>query len=324
MHGDIPQINLRMKSTKLLSLRDLECDSDACLETLAVMTSQDALYRCRDYIVRHENVPLTELRATGITNLCSVDDYPDISCREKMCEWSYRVCDHFHTNREIVAYTFSFLDRFVDNCKCDRTSFKLASMTCLYMAMKIFNTKQISIASLSELSRGEFDVNHIADMERIILETLEWRMNPPTVQAFIERLHPLVPLHDPESTPIIYQRAQFFAELSIYDYELIVEERYLIAVACILNAMESMEDEYIHGKLPLHFFSKLSINLCVHLEAEAVEHVQSRLWFLYSCSAQILYEDIIPLHVIEDSMTDKRANVFSSQASSPISVDDAY
>ena len=58
----------------------------------------------------------------------------DAVCREKMCEWSYRVCDHFHVPRDMVAISFSYLDRFLDRCQCDRTTFKLAAMTTLYMA----------------------------------------------------------------------------------------------------------------------------------------------------------------------------------------------
>jgi hypothetical protein len=49
----------------------------------------------------------------------------DESCREKMCEWSYRICDHFNTSREIVAIAFNYLDRFNDVTRCDRTAFKI-------------------------------------------------------------------------------------------------------------------------------------------------------------------------------------------------------
>jgi len=320
----IPLLSLRMNLCKHLRLPHLDEDSDSLLDTLAVMTSQDAAYRCRDYLARRYGC-----KVSGNLSPCSVaieqcDEIPDVLCREKMCEWSYRVCDHFRTNREIVAFAFSFLDRFVDRCNCDRTAFKLASMTSLYMATKVFNAKQISIVSLAELSRGEFEVSHIAEMEKIILETLDWRMNPPTVQSFVERLCMLIPLGDIAVLKSIYQRAIFFAELCIYDYEFVTEERYLIAVACILNAMEGMDDEYLYQTLPLEFIVKLRTSLCVDIECVALEHCQARLWFLYGCSAQLQHDDIMPSHIRKVCQGQHGGDTGSTFSNSPISVDGPY
>ena len=123
---------------------------------------------------------------------------------------------------------------------------------------------------------------------------------------------------------LIYERALFFAELSVYDYELILEERYLIAAACLLNGIQSMDDEDIHQKLPTRFLANLRMSLCVYLETEAVEHVQGRLWLLYSCSAQLQHEDITPLHIQSDRVEQKPFDIITFQTHSPVSVDDTY
>ena len=83
----------------------------------AMMGLSESVYSCSDYIGR---------RAAKDTSPChdqlSITEYPvdhdkvDMVCREKMCEWSYRVCDHFETGREIVAVSFSYLDRLGDKC----------------------------------------------------------------------------------------------------------------------------------------------------------------------------------------------------------------
>jgi len=52
-----------------------------------------------------------------------IDEY----CREQIVEWSFRVVDYFRIDREVVALSLSFLDRFLATCRCDRSTFKLNS-----------------------------------------------------------------------------------------------------------------------------------------------------------------------------------------------------
>ena len=323
MHEHVFLLNLRMNGMKRKQLPNFQEDLDSCLDALAIMTSQDSVYKCRDYLGRRKAMQSSERSSRCVASFQPCQDTPDMVCREKMVEWSYRVCDHFHTNREIVAFAFSFLDRFIDRCSCDRTAFKLASMTSLYMAMKVFNSKQISITSLADLSRGEFDVHHISEMEKIILETLDWRLNPPTAQSLIDRLCRLIPLEDEVAVKAIYERSTFLAEICIYDYELVTEERYLIAVACILNAMEGMEEDHLCRTLPLQFIASLRSHLCVDLNPCALEHCQERIWSLYSCSEQLQHDDILPHHIRYHQAEGKSFSV-RNHSVSPISVDEPY
>ena len=79
----------------------------------AMLSLSESVYSCSDYIGR---------RAAKEIGPCHdpmhMPEFPvdhgkvDTVCREKMCEWSYRVCDHFQCDREIVAVSFSYLDRF--------------------------------------------------------------------------------------------------------------------------------------------------------------------------------------------------------------------
>lgn len=303
----MPLFSLRMKPTSALLIDATDCDT--VLDSLGVMTAQDARYRCRDYFGRFRK-ELTQLQAmhlsgthSGTTPPTYIPDFAvDNLCREKMCEWSYRVCDHFRTSREVVAVAFSFLDRFVDRHTCDRTTFKLAAMTAFFIATKLLNVKQISICSLAELSRGEFEPEHIAEMEKFILLKLDWKMNPPTVQAFICHLRVILPHTDSFIEEEIYQRAIFFAEISVYDYSFVTEERYLLAVACILNAIEGIDDINHAKDLRCEYLRTLRTCLCVEVDMFELDRSQKRLWYLYSCSAQIQYEDIMPHNLSKEKL----------------------
>jgi Cyclin, N-terminal domain/Cyclin, C-terminal domain len=301
-----PLLALRMKHAG----EDMVVTLDDALDRLSVMVKQEAAYTSKDYMGRRR-------RRTEILQ----DEEVDPACREKMCEWSYKVCDHFNVSREIVAFAFSFLDRFIDKCSCDRTAFKLASMTCLYISTKMLNMKQISLASLSELSRKEFAPEHLAQMERIILHTLDYRLNPPTVQAFIQQLRACFPKMDGVIAEAIHQRAMFYAELCVYDYSFVTESRHQIAVAAIVNAFNDVE---IHNASHYQdeFLTFLESNNVIEVK-KTLEKAEGRLRYLLECSAQSQVE-AVPLRCFS-AMQDLKLTASSEYVGcSPVGVDFSY
>jgi len=296
-----PLLSLRMKSNRSTPPSErFQASDDGMADRVRVMMVQEesAIYKCRDYLLRRKLE-----RKEGKSSTSSSYDLSscppvlvneiDTLCREKMCEWAYRVVDHFQASREIIAIAFSYLDRFVDRCCCDRLAFKLAAMTSIYMATKIFNSREISMRSLAELSRGEFDVKHITEMEGMILQTLEWRMHPPTTQCFINHLHALVPLPKGPITRAIYQRATFFAELSLFDYCFVTQSRSTIAVAALMNAMEGMEGA-VSMKDQEEFYRALDDTVGQNKTKQTIDTIRSRLWYVYSQSAQYQEDDALP------------------------------
>jgi len=295
-----PSISLRMKSVRSPPPSEESIFDDEMVDRINVMLYQEMsdAYQCKDYLLRRRSENETSTNC-GMSDDSDEGTPPplineiDTLCREKMCEWAYRVIDHFHASREIVAIAFSCLDRFVDRCSCDRAAFKLAAMTSIYMATKVFNSREISMTSLAELSRGEFDLAHIAEMEKIMLTTLKWRVHPPTVQCFINYLHSLVPIHKGPITRAIHKRASFFAELSLFDYSFVTQPRSLIAIAALMNAMEGMEGTV--SALDQHrFYEILSRTLQVHPGTkDIIDSIRNRLWYVYSHSAQFFDDEAV-------------------------------
>lgn len=284
-----PHLGLRRKASATFDL--LEADADhhremlGCLKTLL---HQGEAYRCGDYL-RNRSPSMVEFKKS------SKDSSLDENCREKMCEWGYKVCDHFRIPREIVAFAFSYLDRFVERCGCDRTAFKLAAMTSLYIATKTLNGKQISISTLAELSRGEFQSPHIAEMERIMLDILEWKLHPPTVQAYIRQLLLLTPSR--KDIELIYHHAMFLAEMSVFDYEFVKQDRLLIALGAVMIAVQGAMKKTLADFVKTNILERLRTEYDVKVDLNLLEDVQQRLFFLYTCSTQIQHDDVSPIRM---------------------------
>lgn len=171
-----------------------------------------------------------------------IDEY----CREQIVEWSFRVVDYFRIDREVVSVSMSFLDRFLATCNCDRSTFKLAATTTLYLAVKLLHPYKLGdLGILSDLSRGEFDMMDVAEMESHILQTLSWYLTPPTAPAIGAVLLDYIFCDNPFQLPSadlddIYDITAFFTELAVCDYFFVSRRASTIALAAIMDALEGV------------------------------------------------------------------------------------
>ena len=121
-------------------------------------------------------------------NQCYCDEW-----RRKICQWSFKVIDHFKIDREIVSSAMNILDRYLakeNNCldrrsmevsedrvcfqTIDSRTFQLIAMTSLYLSMKLSDSdegqysssRKLRLNSFVELSRGQFCADEITKMER--------------------------------------------------------------------------------------------------------------------------------------------------------------
>jgi hypothetical protein len=170
--------------------------------------------------------------------------------RRKICQWSFKVVDHFRLDREVVSCAMSIFDRYLvvkpqsfnlDSCPCpscqrsiDSRTFQLTAMTSLYLAMKMYSdnsdehaspNRRMRLTSFVELSRGQFCAEDIAQMEATILQELRWKVHPPTPMTAVSYLLRLMPSH--ASVPcscrksydlvlhVLHELARYLTELSV-------------------------------------------------------------------------------------------------------------
>eukprot|EP00548_Thalassiothrix_antarctica_P018226 CAMPEP_0194185744 /NCGR_PEP_ID=MMETSP0154-20130528/44031_1 /TAXON_ID=1049557 /ORGANISM="Thalassiothrix antarctica, Strain L6-D1" /LENGTH=319 /DNA_ID=CAMNT_0038904313 /DNA_START=123 /DNA_END=1082 /DNA_ORIENTATION=- len=281
-------------------------------EQIMTMLSQETSYSSTDYLSmnRLHSCSPKQNRACSM-----VDEY----CREQICEWTYRVVDYFRIDREVAVVSLNYLDRLMCMCTSNRSMYKLAATTTLLMAVKVVHPQKIGeLGILSDLSRGEFDMKHVANMESQILKGLKWKLHPPTAAAFTALLLDYIKVKlPPTELDDLYVNANFFAELSVCDYYFVTMRSSTIALASVLNAMEGMMHDA--DSMMLHKIRRLYIptrDLCA---------ARNRLWDLYERSEEFaLHNDLRtykPASAIQTSPLQIDDNIKSfTHMSSPVSV----
>lgn len=175
----------------------------------------------------------------------------DEECRVKMCEWCYQVVDFCKFRRETVSISMSYLDRFLGTRKgryalLDRKDYQLVAMTTLYMAIKLHEPLEMETSLLADLSRGAYNEVEIMNMEQSVLDALNWRIQGPTVLAFVQHFLALLPDSVPPAVATaIMDYARFQTELVTPNYSLVACQQSHVALAAILNAIEGMDQSML-------------------------------------------------------------------------------
>jgi Cyclin len=143
-----------------------------------IRLQEDAVYRCSDYLSdefqqkqreelsQNPNLFFPSGMSASTSSSCSgINEV----WREKICEWCYQVVDHFDYNRQVVAIALNYLDRYLALRPVNRKIFQLAAMTSLFLAIKLNETRMLSLSAFLSLSRGYFQAEHVQKMEQAIL-----------------------------------------------------------------------------------------------------------------------------------------------------------
>lgn len=327
----IPQ-GLRLPSPTGMDIDEADASrnhAEAFEDNLRVMIRQEmsGKYSCMDYLKVNswdKSIYPRSLSRSAHNRNTRIDEY----CREQIVEWSFRVVDYFRIDREIVALSLSFLDRFLATGRCDRTTFKLAATTTLHLAVKLlYPCKLAELGILSDLSRGEFDMHDVSKMESHILKTLSWNLHPPTSIAFATIFLDYffssftVALSSADMDDM-YDVSSFFCELAVCDYYFATLPASSIALAAVLNSLEGMfgpenkiASDILHAASRVHFGFQHDL-----------AQVRNRLWTLYERSEECalsndtVYEDENHNHHLSGVWHGGVYIKKTSSSSSPVSV----
>jgi hypothetical protein len=172
-----------------------EHEQDSLMETFHAMKQREDFYKVGDYL--RSSSSSSSISSSSIRSSSSSSSPPpsspisslavDADCRTKMIQWGFTIVDHCDLHRETVAVAAKILDRFLDVSPWalqHRTTFQLASVTCLWTSIKIHESTAIAASTMANLGRNLFTTRQIEEMERHVFRANGWLLHPPTAHSF--------------------------------------------------------------------------------------------------------------------------------------------
>mmetsp|Transcript_8098 Transcript_8098/g.15250 ORF Transcript_8098/g.15250 Transcript_8098/m.15250 type:complete len:293 (+) Transcript_8098:153-1031(+) len=225
-------------------MANVSWEEDILLSTIIAMRHKEvSMYRFAKFYK-----PVKSIGVVGNPECMNIRD--DIGCRDKICNWTYSVIDHFELSRQTVAISIDIFDRYMATRGnlCDSNLALLTSLATLYIAIKVNEKKKMKLCTLAKLSRDRFSPQDIELMETEILTSLSWLVHPPTTLDFISHIIKLMPLDASLKTRHdIFDMSRYVAELSVCDRYFVEHHKSTIALATLLNVLE---DEISYEEIP--------------------------------------------------------------------------
>jgi len=212
--------------------------------------------------------------------------------REKIGAWSFDVVEYYGVSREVVWIAMSFVDRYIAKKSFDSRLFKMVSLTALYIAIKLSDSRKVvSISSILALSNADFSSEDIVSMETDLLKSLLWNVHPPTPHAFINDILSMLPYFWEIPASIKDRFAQYcyyMIELSALDYFFVSHSPSSIAMAAFIVAMDEFHSLGLPPQVGEMYLNTISGALRIGASSPEVLSVKIKLIKILSKSLNIL------------------------------------
>ncbi|CAD8123845.1 unnamed protein product [Paramecium sonneborni] len=157
--------------------------------------------------------------------------------RGRMVDWMIEV---FAANECINDNTFfravNLMDAFLKSTyNYTEQHLYLIGVTCIFIASKIEDIQSFGIKTITEdLSHNKFSSFQIKEFESIILETLNYDTNFPTVNDYLSYLrYQLFGQSQNQSVQVIHETALYILKMCYHDYQLMQNKQILLAASIL-------------------------------------------------------------------------------------------
>ncbi|XP_071735337.1 G2/mitotic-specific cyclin-2-like [Rutidosis leptorrhynchoides] len=157
--------------------------------------------------------------------------------RSILIDWLIEVHHKFDLQRETLFLTVNIIDRFLAKQSVIRKSLQLVGLVALLLACKYEEVSVPVIDDLIFISDKAYSRSQILEMEKLMLNTLEFNMSLPTPYVFMKRF-----LKAAQSESKLDQMSFYLIELCLVEYEMLKFSPSFLAAASVYTAQCS-----IHG-----------------------------------------------------------------------------
>lgn len=208
---------------------------------------------------------------------------PNLVWREKVAQWYYGVVDSLNESRSVVYVAMNILDRYCavyEGCSMDENTYELASMTAVFLAVRIAGSGSLYVSQLTSMSKGSTRVRDIVSMGTAMLKALTWDHRLITPLEFVSEWLELLPETNEARKQQILDSASYLVEIAVCDASFARSSPSDLALAAVLNALGPRQ-----GIATGKFSRTVKLTTGVVVESVTLFSLRARLQGIYSQSA---------------------------------------
>lgn len=223
MLDEIDRMEVEMEDAED-SIVDIDCGD--LKDTLAVVEYIDDIYA---YYKKTES--------SGCVSPTYMDRQFDINekMRAILIDWLIEVHYKFELMDETLFLAINLIDRFLERCTVVRKKLQLVGVTAMLLACKYEEVSVPLVEDFVLISDNAYTRIEVLDMEKLMVNTLQFKMSVPTPYMFMKRF-----LKAALSDKKLELLSFFIIEVCLVEYEMLRFPPSLLAAAAIYTAQCSL------------------------------------------------------------------------------------
>lgn len=158
--------------------------------------------------------------------------------RAFLIEWIIDVHRKFRLTSEALYVAVFIIDSYLSKKKIGKSQLHLLGVATLLIAAKYEEIYPPSLNDFLQVSENKFSKSSVTEMERDILQTLDFQVTAPSAYRFLQRLRRLSP---PCNDDEVFFFAQYIQEVQLLDATLLKFKQSEIAAASLILAARQIK-----------------------------------------------------------------------------------
>ncbi|KAL1569783.1 G2/mitotic-specific cyclin-1 [Salvia divinorum] len=223
---DIQDNQMEVEMEDIFEETVLDIDGDDAKDPLAIVDYIEDLY-----------TSYKKMESSSCVSPCYMAQQFDINGRMRaiLIDWLVEVHHKFELREETLFLTVNLIDRFLEKQSVVRKKLQLVGLVALLLACKYEEVSVPVVDDLVFISDKAYTRKEVLEMERLMLNTLQFNMSVPTPYVFMRRF-----LKAAQSDKKLEQLSFFLIELCQVEYEMLKYPPSFLVAAAIYTAQSTL------------------------------------------------------------------------------------
>ena len=213
------------------------------------------------------------------------------SMRCILIDWIISIQNKFFMKKNTLFLTINLIDRYLSKKSIHRTKFQLLGVSSLFIACKYEEIYMKNINQFVELTARAFDKNEILEMEKTIIDLVDFNLDLPLSDDFFDILSTVYKFNEKE-----YNFGCFLLEAFLLDITCCEYKQSQIALATCFIVLGSRQINRINpiegNNFVKYYCEKYKINFDIWKDYDIIVSCAKKIYYFYEHSEKIIYKEV--------------------------------
>ena len=208
-----------------------------------------------------------------------------------LIDWIISLQNEFFIKTNTLFLTINLIDRYLTKKPILRTNFQLLGVASLFIAYKYEEIYMKKIDDFVNLAAGAFNKFEILEMERNIIDLVEFNLDLPLCNDFYDLLSTVYKFDKKEYSFGYFLLEAFLLDISCCEYK---QSQIGLATAFIILGLRQMKriDNKEDNNFIKYYCNEYKVNFDIWKEYDIIVNCAKKIYFFFEQSEKVSYREV--------------------------------